>query len=231
MDDNWRIAMTQVHEAVPGLTHTLGQVVLILKPVPWFKKCPFCLVKASGSSFEPTNFGQATNLAAWRLSSISFCFSASIIPQCSAEPDKNEPLSSMCYLWYMVISSANCKVNKGYHCSLTCGYSFLVGGFNPSEKYEFVSWDDDIPNWMESLKSIYKSHVPNHQPVIHSEWNKSVGTSLIFFVRDLKHHHTRKNLAENCPSQHHPKTSIVMLTTIHHHPKWIQIVFSNYHWV
>ena len=22
----------------------------------------------------------------------------------------------------------------------------LVGGFNPSEKYEFVSWDDDIPN-------------------------------------------------------------------------------------
>ena len=22
----------------------------------------------------------------------------------------------------------------------------LVGGLNPSEKYEFVSWDDDIPN-------------------------------------------------------------------------------------
>ena len=21
----------------------------------------------------------------------------------------------------------------------------LVGGFNPSEKYEFVSWDDEIP--------------------------------------------------------------------------------------
>jgi hypothetical protein len=27
---------------------------------------------------------------------------------------------------------------------------------NPSEKYEFVSWDDDIPN-------IWKN-VPNHQP-------------------------------------------------------------------
>jgi len=26
----------------------------------------------------------------------------------------------------------------------------LVGGFNPSEKYEFVSWDDEIPNRMES---------------------------------------------------------------------------------
>ena len=31
----------------------------------------------------------------------------------------------------------------------------------PSEKYEFVSWDDEIPNWMES----HKFHVPNHQPV------------------------------------------------------------------
>ena len=29
---------------------------------------------------------------------------------------------------------------------------------------EFVSWDDDIPNWMES----HKSHVPNHQPVYRS---------------------------------------------------------------
>jgi len=27
----------------------------------------------------------------------------------------------------------------------------------PSEKYEFVSWDDDIPN-------IWKNNVPNHQP-------------------------------------------------------------------
>jgi len=31
----------------------------------------------------------------------------------------------------------------------------------PSEKYEFVSWDDEIPN-MES----HKIHVPNHQPEI-----------------------------------------------------------------
>jgi hypothetical protein len=38
----------------------------------------------------------------------------------------------------------------------------LVGGFNPSEKYEFVSWDDEISNWMEQ-QSI---HVPNHQPAI-----------------------------------------------------------------
>jgi hypothetical protein len=36
---------------------------------------------------------------------------------------------------------------------------YLVGGFNPSEKYEVVSWDDDIPNIWKN-----KSHVPNHQP-------------------------------------------------------------------
>ena len=32
----------------------------------------------------------------------------------------------------------------------------------PSEKYEFVRWDDDIPNWTE----IHKNHVPSHQPDI-----------------------------------------------------------------
>ena len=33
----------------------------------------------------------------------------------------------------------------------------------PSEKYEFVSWDDDIPN----LYGKIKSNVPNHQPVVY----------------------------------------------------------------
>ena len=32
----------------------------------------------------------------------------------------------------------------------------------PLRKKDFVSWDDEIPNWMES----HKSHVPNHQTVI-----------------------------------------------------------------
>ena len=31
----------------------------------------------------------------------------------------------------------------------------LVGGSNPSEKYEFVSWDDEIPNIWKN-----ESHVP-----------------------------------------------------------------------
>jgi hypothetical protein len=29
----------------------------------------------------------------------------------------------------------------------------------PSEKYEFVSWDDDYSQWKNKI------HVPNHQPV------------------------------------------------------------------
>ena len=32
----------------------------------------------------------------------------------------------------------------------------------PSEKYEFVSWDDDIPIYIYIWKN--KIHVPNHQP-------------------------------------------------------------------
>ena len=34
----------------------------------------------------------------------------------------------------------------------------------PSEKYEFVSWDDDIPN-------IWKKKVPNHQPDFYYVYN------------------------------------------------------------
>ena len=33
----------------------------------------------------------------------------------------------------------------------------LVGGFNPSEKYDFVSWDDDIPNIWKVIKAIFQS--------------------------------------------------------------------------
>ena len=41
---------------------------------------------------------------------------------------------------------------------------YLAGGKTnlPSEKYEFVSWDDDIPNIWKN-----KIHVRNHQPVLY----------------------------------------------------------------
>jgi hypothetical protein len=38
----------------------------------------------------------------------------------------------------------------------------------PSEKYKFVSWNDDIPNIWKN-----KIHVPNHQPAIHIPWEFS----------------------------------------------------------
>ena len=43
-----------------------------------------------------------------------------------------------------------------------CSY-YITGWWlsHPSEKYEFVSWQYEIPNWMER----HKIHVPNHQPV------------------------------------------------------------------
>ena len=32
----------------------------------------------------------------------------------------------------------------------------LVGGFKPSEKYDFVSWDDDIPNTWKVIKFMFQ---------------------------------------------------------------------------
>jgi hypothetical protein len=34
---------------------------------------------------------------------------------------------------------------------------YLVGGFNPSEKYEFVSWDDEIPNIWKVIKAMFQT--------------------------------------------------------------------------
>ena len=46
---------------------------------------------------------------------------------------------------------------------LVCvNYYLLVFFRHPSKKYEFVSWDDDIPNKWKN-----KFHVPNHQPDYH----------------------------------------------------------------
>jgi hypothetical protein len=38
------------------------------------------------------------------------------------------------------------SANKTYTYLFTWRQTYLVGGFIPSEKYEFVTWDDDIPN-------------------------------------------------------------------------------------
>ena len=57
----------------------------------------------------------------------------------------------------------------------------LIGGLNPSEKYEFVTWDDDIPTRMES-----------HNPAMFQTTNHIYIYIIIFFsggcFTKLTHH-------------------------------------------
>ena len=51
----------------------------------------------------------------------------------------------------------------------------LVGGLNPSEKYEFVSWDDDIPNiWEKNMFQTTKNMIPSSEtkqyPAVHQQF-------------------------------------------------------------
>ena len=56
--------------------------------------------------------------------------------------------------------------------------NWLVVEPYPSEKYEFVNWDDDISNIWKN-----KSHVPNHQP---EGYKGEVMFALkIIFVQDI----------------------------------------------
>jgi len=59
----------------------------------------------------------------------------------------------------------------------------LVGGSNPSEKYEFVSWDDDIPKIWKVI-----SHVPNHQPASFKPGTGADSGPGVFNVFYFKHY-------------------------------------------
>jgi len=74
----------------------------------------------------------------------------------------------------------------GCNCSMHGGFMYiilLVGGVNPSEKYEFVSWDDEIPNiWKKMNKKcskpptrylLYVLAYPKHHPVRALCWPRS----------------------------------------------------------
>ena len=104
---------------------------------------------------------------------------------CSRGPPKNHQLNKLSHIgefpgkkahhhWRLV--SGCCLVNHSI-------IVYLLGGFNPSEQCEFVSWDDEIPNIWKSnkcskppsscSKTISKPSLggfhkwqPNHQPVI-----------------------------------------------------------------
>ena len=55
--------------------------------------------------------------------------------------------AQMLHAWYLPNRDKNHTNNSAWW------YTY------PPEKYEFVSWDDDIPNIWK-----HKVHVPNHQP-------------------------------------------------------------------
>ena len=55
----------------------------------------------------------------------------------------------------------------------------LVVSTNPSEKYEFVNWDDEIPNVWEN-----KSHVPGKPPtswLLDPYWDNIMGYLLYIY--------------------------------------------------
>ena len=80
------------------------------------------------------------------------------------------------------------KIGKGYVRAKISGdiptmpkllYDILVGGWpTPLKKYEFVSWDDDIPNIWKNWKNVW-----NHQPVL-LYW-KNVNSTVIMLVQSL----------------------------------------------
>ena len=57
----------------------------------------------------------------------------------------------------------------------------LVAGLNPSEKYEFVNWDDEIPRF--PVHGNRKNHVPNHQP-------DSISSQYYPLLNTIKHYHS-----------------------------------------
>ena len=83
-----------------------------------------------------------------------------------AETGPGHPLDKLCR-WLAVepVGSSRWSHDKmaGLRFTLEIPMSYWSGWWltYPSEKYEFVNWDDDIPNSNGKIKN-----VPNHQPVM-----------------------------------------------------------------
>ena len=68
------------------------------------------------------------------------------------EKDHDKPMMT---LWKSVEPMANQGVLERKSCVAgvpNCDKHALVAAFNPSEKYEFVSWDDDYSQYMGKKK-------------------------------------------------------------------------------
>ena len=101
------------------------------------------------------NLGLLANLIVFLPASIG-----SIIPR-----EEIPPKAPVCGEIVEAMTPGEIYVRQFFFCTLNLLYTGWWYTY-PSEKYEFVSWDYDIPNWMES----HKIHVPNHQPVYGDIW-------------------------------------------------------------
>ena len=100
--------------------------------------------------------------------------------------------SSISFVWmkphYIILSP--------YHIPIVY-HHFLVGGLNPSEKYEFVSWDHDIPNiWKVIIQSCSKPPTSTNQFLCKSSfgYGSKLGTPIIgLLILNLGGSSTMKN--------------------------------------
>ena len=91
----------------------------------------------------------------------------------------------------------------------------------PSEKYDFVSWDDDIPNWMES----HKSHVLNHQAVFVYLWSKHVATSTnTWWFRNGVFLNSGPTICRRCPD-------LDLRSPSSTYPRWVYQMDLSQNWV
>ena len=108
----------------------------------------------------------------WRQCVIPFCLcSWSLLPcyypgiqhpLCAGHQCHEQFGQTLTYRSVSIGSGRKCLVSQSQHTAIiSTGWWYTY----PSEKYEFVSWDDDIPNIWKN-----KIHVPNHQPDIIWVW-------------------------------------------------------------
>ena len=108
----------------------------------------------------------------WRQGVIPFCLcSWSLLPcyypgiqhpLCAGHQCHEQFGQTLTYGSVSIGSGRKCLVSQSQHTAIiSTGWWYTY----PSEKYEVVSWDDDIPNIWKN-----KIHVPNHQPDIIWVW-------------------------------------------------------------
>ena len=78
---------------------------------------------------------------------------------------------------------------------------WLVVFRHPSEKYEFVSWDDDSSQLNQYMES-HKSHVPNHRPGLYLFLGVQLNGVFLFLLAVLKRKRWRSGEKDLVTTRH-----------------------------